>query len=158
MSILHQQYHLLRERRETFFEYCESLHPAHLGQGLESFGGRSIGFMLVHVADTYFSWLGDFTGLGKDPAGGGAFDNMKKARLRFDQVNALANAFLDHYQPEFNQLVTNHVAGRELALTLTPLQLFTHVITHEYHHKGQAVSMSRQLGYEPIDTDLVRFA
>ncbi|MFI5159066.1 MAG: DinB family protein [Sphingobacteriales bacterium] len=41
-------------------------------------------------------------------------------------------------------------------LTRSPFELFTHVTTHEFHHKGQVVSMSRQLGYTPVDTDVIR--
>ncbi|MNY69859.1 DinB family protein [compost metagenome] len=37
-----------------------------------------------------------------------------------------------------------------------PFKVFTHVITHEYHHKGQILSLSRHLGYTPVDTDIMR--
>ncbi len=37
-----------------------------------------------------------------------------------------------------------------------PLKLFTHVITHEFHHKGQILSLSRHLGYVRVDTDIIR--
>nr|WP_242021046.1 DinB family protein [Cytobacillus oceanisediminis] len=30
-----------------------------------------------------------------------------------------------------------------------------HTVTHEYHHKGQIMAMSRQLGYEPPNTDVL---
>lgn len=36
------------------------------------------------------------------------------------------------------------------------LQLFTHVITHEYHDKGQIMTLCRQLGLEGVDTDIMR--
>lgn len=158
MSILLQQYHLIRERRETLFGYCESLTPAHLNQDLESFGGRSIGYILVHVAGTYFSWLGAFTGLGEaDPLRGRSFNNVKEVRRLYNEVNELAAMFLDRYQSDFEEPVTDQLPDKTPALVFTPLQLFTHVITHEYHHKGQILSMSRQLGYIPIDTDLIRF-
>ncbi|RZL05047.1 MAG: hypothetical protein EOO89_27250 [Pedobacter sp.] len=35
--------------------------------------------------------------------------------------------------------------------------IFTHVITHEFHHKGQSMTMSRLLGHTPPDTDILRF-
>src|SRR5690606_39563811 len=40
---------------------------------------------------------------------------------------------------------------------VSPLELFTHVTTHEFHHKGQILSLSRHLGYTPIDSDIIRF-
>ncbi|TDH29325.1 hypothetical protein EXU57_00555 [Segetibacter sp. 3557_3] len=38
----------------------------------------------------------------------------------------------------------------------TPLQVYTHVITPEFHHKGQVLTLSRQQGYIPADTDIIR--
>ncbi|TKC09723.1 DinB family protein [Pedobacter frigoris] len=35
--------------------------------------------------------------------------------------------------------------------------IFTDVITHEFHHKGQAMTMARLLGHIPPDTDVMRF-
>ncbi|MBR7794935.1 hypothetical protein GT022_02615 [Agaribacter marinus] len=39
---------------------------------------------------------------------------------------------------------------------LTPLWHFTHAATHEFHYKGQIVSMLRQLEYTSDDTDLIK--
>jgi len=38
----------------------------------------------------------------------------------------------------------------------TPATIFAHVTTHEFHHKGQILSISRHLGYVPVDTDIIR--
>jgi uncharacterized damage-inducible protein DinB len=35
--------------------------------------------------------------------------------------------------------------------------IFTHVISHEFRHKGQAMTMARLLGNIPPDTDIMRF-
>jgi uncharacterized damage-inducible protein DinB len=53
--------------------------------------------------------------------------------------------------------ISAKVPGRDIQLTVTALELLTHVTTHEYHHKGQVLTISRQLGYTPVDTDLIRF-
>lgn len=37
-----------------------------------------------------------------------------------------------------------------------PLKIFTHVITHGFHHKGQILSLNRHLKYAPVDTDIIR--
>ena len=44
----------------------------------------------------------------------------------------------------------------EIKNTAAPFKLFSHVITHEFHHKGQILSVSRHLGYLPVDTDIMR--
>ncbi|MGX9668090.1 DinB family protein [Staphylococcus shinii] len=37
----------------------------------------------------------------------------------------------------------------------TVRQLLFHSVTHEYHHKGQIVTMLRMLGYTPNNTGLL---
>jgi uncharacterized damage-inducible protein DinB len=37
----------------------------------------------------------------------------------------------------------------------TVSKVFLHVITHDTHHRGQVVALARQLGYEPIELDLL---
>jgi uncharacterized damage-inducible protein DinB len=64
--------------------------------------------------------------------------------------------FLEKYQNNFDEPFTALIKHRGFLMTLSPLQLYTHVITHEFHHKGQMLSMSRILGYIPVDTDAIR--
>jgi uncharacterized damage-inducible protein DinB len=42
-------------------------------------------------------------------------------------------------------------------IKLTALELITHVITHEFHHKGQVMTMARLSGFTPPDADILRF-
>jgi uncharacterized damage-inducible protein DinB len=64
--------------------------------------------------------------------------------------------FLKKYSDDYRRSLTREIKRKGITLTLTPLQLFTHVITHEFHHKGQILTMSRTLGYIPVDTDVIR--
>ena len=63
-------------------------------------------------------------------------------------------AFLRHFREAYDPPVTGRL--RWQTVTATPAALFTHVITHEFHHKGQIASMSRHLGYLPPDTAVLR--
>lgn len=158
MHILFHQYDLIRQRRETLLEYCESLSPEHFTADLENFGGRSISYLLVHTANTYNFWLGDFTNLVKKvPVKAENYNSVESVRRLYDDVNKTAEKFLTVFNPSPEQPITNKMPNGDMEITITPLQLFTHVITHEYHHKGQILSMSRHLGYTPIDTDVIRF-
>jgi uncharacterized damage-inducible protein DinB len=158
MEVLFKQYDLIRERRAVLFEYCESLTSPHFVQDLESFGGRSIRYLMVHTVNTYFFWIGHFAGLNnRDFFKSEAVQNIQAARGLYHDNDILVNSFLQRYKPDFDEPIVNKVPRRDFELSLSPLELFTHVITHEYHHKGQILSMSRQLGYIPVDTDLIRF-
>ena len=62
--------------------------------------------------------------------------------------------FLDHFDQRYDQPVEGELASRHFSAT--PLELFTHVLTHEFHHKGQILVLGRAWGYEPVDTDVLR--
>lgn len=158
VDIFFNQYALIREGRQTLFRYCESLQTVHFIQELETFGGRSIQYLMIHMANTYFFWLGHFTSLNQqDLFNAEVLKSMHDIRNVFNETDNLVNSFLEKYGSELNKQIANKVPGRDLTVSSSPLELFTHVITHEYHHKGQILSMSRQLGYIPVDTDLIRF-
>ncbi|HEY0651980.1 MAG TPA: DinB family protein [Chryseosolibacter sp.] len=156
MHILAHQYDLIKERRETLFRYCETISPGHFTFKHDAFGGGSIQHLLVHIANTYTFWLGHFTTIAAEPF---AKPDMAlhEIRLLYKSVDSIAENFLSRFDPTLEEPITNKISGRDMEVAITPLQLFTHVITHEYHHKGQILSMSRQLGYTPIDTDIIRF-
>jgi uncharacterized damage-inducible protein DinB len=158
MHILIHQYDLIKERRETLFHYCETISPQHVTFDHDSFGGRSIQYLFVHIANTYTFWLGHFTNITTAPfATSEDYATLPKIKLLFTSVDAIAEKFLTQFDPVLEQPIKNKISNRDMEVAITPLQLFTHVITHEYHHKGQILSMSRQLGNTPIDTDLIRF-
>jgi uncharacterized damage-inducible protein DinB len=158
MHILPHQYDLIKERRETLFRYCESISNEHFTHDNEGFGGRSIQYLFVHVANTYIFWLGHFPSISNlNFAKAENYKSLDDVKTLFKTIDEITAIFLNRFDPVPEYPITNKISGREMELAITPLQLFTHVITHEYHHKGQILSMSRQLGYTPIDTDLIRF-
>ncbi|WP_454802105.1 DinB family protein [Mucilaginibacter phyllosphaerae] len=154
-TLIHQ-YQLVLSSREAVFTYLETLKPEDLVKPVASFNNESIGSMLIHVADTYTSWLVNFAMQQNRLLGtSDHYKDLPSIRATFEQVNLIVNDFLHHFTDKLNTSLT--LPKRDgVELTLTPLQLFTHVVTHEFHHKGQAVNMSRQLGYIPVDTDVIR--
>jgi uncharacterized damage-inducible protein DinB len=158
MHILVHQYDLIKERRATLFHYCENILPEHFTVDHEPFGGRSIQYLFVHIANTYTFWLGHFTNIDTTPfAKSEEYTSLPKIKGLFASVDSITESFLTRFDPTLENPIKNKISSRDIEVSLTPLQLFTHVITHEYHHKGQILSMSRQLGYTPIDTDIIRF-
>lgn len=158
MEILLRQYELIRERRETLFHYCSTLKTQHLAENLDAFGGRSIRFLMVHTSNNYHFWLGHFTGLNTMPfAASDTVHTVDEIRVLYKSVNELVNVFLKNFNHDIETPILGRIPQRDLQITVTPLQLYTQVITHEFHHKGQLLSMSRQLGYTPVDTDIIRF-
>jgi uncharacterized damage-inducible protein DinB len=154
---LKQQYNLLKGSRQVLFTYCETIDADDFTRGLEGFNNSSIRDLLCHIARCYVHWLQNY-GLNKMLP---HFDNAAIQSIHdiypiYQQTNQHVNEFLDVFADNWDIQVTRTVPGKDYILTTTPLTLFTHVLTHEFHHKGQIVSMSRQMGYIPVDTDVIR--
>jgi len=149
-----EQYELVKDSRKVLFEYCHTISTEDFINQNTSFGrGGSIRNLLVHIANTYQYWVANIS-LRKNMA----YDqyetikNISETIKVFNSVDRFMTEFLEsidsdrkiHYEINGVKNVTDH------------FKLFTHVITHEFHHKGQVLSISRHLGYIPIDTDIMR--
>jgi len=156
-ELLSIQYDLVKGARGALFAYCATTGEDFF-KPVQTFNNNSIRDLLVHIINTYISWLDNF---GLD--GSRAFHNNEDAqtlyqiKTMFDEVDLMVNDLLEKYSDNYQSSVTKHIERKGITLTLSPLQLFTHVITHEFHHKGQILTMSRLLGYTPVDTDIIRF-
>ncbi len=150
-----RQYDLLQGARGVLLDYCETLAPEDFTRELKDFGRGSIRNLLVHTVSTYRQWLEVFARnqpvVFTEP---GAVRDAAEARRLFAQADAAVESFIRHFREAYDTPITGQLRGQ--TVTATPTTLFTHVITHEFHHKGQIASMSRHLGYLPPDTDALR--
>ena len=155
MTILRQQYELVKSSRVVLFDFCRSLSSQHFLIEHADFGRGSIRNLLVHVANVYQFWIGARV-LGRDELFT-PFDevaNMDQADVLYTGVNRLMDEFIQSVEhTPFKQFTFERNGKRTNETALT---VFTHVITHEYHHKGQILSMSRHMVYIPVDTDVIR--
>lgn len=156
MEVFTQQYDWVRRTRELLFQYCETMTPGDYIKGLDGFGGSSMRSLHAHVAECYQSWLGNFAlKKGMTPVEPDSVKSVREMRRIFEEVDALVYEFLEEFRGQWDLTLTGPVSWQDEHAELTTLWLFTHTLTHEFHHKGQTVSMSRQLGYTPTDTDLI---
>jgi len=155
MSLLRKQYGLLLGSRMVMFDFIEGELPGQITEPVAAFNDSNVRYLLVHIANTYKHWLGNFgMNAGLEFADESAINDITALRKVYVKVDRLVYDFLDKFGDVLDQPVINHLRGQELALT--PLQLFTHVLTHEFHHKGQIMTMCRLLGHTPPDTDIIR--
>lgn len=152
--MLQRQYQLVKGSREALFSYLFSLPTSALNTPVDAFNQNTIARLLTHIANCYVYWMANFSFKENRPE----FDELQpktieELRKNFAAVDETVLEFLERYMPdeiistEFDSFMEEYPA----------LQIFTHVITHEFHHKGQLLSMSRLLGYVPVDTDVIRF-
>jgi uncharacterized damage-inducible protein DinB len=157
-KLLVLQYKNIRGARHALFTYCESMDNADLFKKVAAFNDSCISDMLLHIANTYISWLENLGLGGTLPFHeNGDVKELKEIKILFEQADLFVNEFLKKYSDDYMRSLTREIKRKAITLTLTPLQLFTHVITNEFHHKGQILTMSRILGYIPVDTDVIRY-
>lgn len=152
---LKRQYEWVRGSRAVLLDYLEGLTRDELVEENSSFGRGSVVKLLIHTANTYRYWLGE-QALGRvmTYAGDGSHVDLAAIRGLFGQVDTLVGEFVERFAERGSWRVEYRIGGREG--TAEALRLFTHVVTHEYHHKGQVLSLTRHLGYTPVDTDVMR--
>lgn len=157
MKILYEQYLSVQNSRKVLLHYCESLSNQDFTKEFEHFGRGSIRNLLVHICNTYQFWIGKFS-LKQDILFAKALDiqDITQVKELFTQVNDLIKIFLQEFENQLDKPIVEQNFAGDKTLEIPPLTLFTHVITHEFHHKGQILSMGRHIGYIPPDTDVIR--
>lgn len=113
--------------------------------------------MYVHIANTYIAWAGNFALKDSSPY----LDQDKPLNIiqlqnLFTQVDEIMHRFITHFATDPIQAVKGY-KWPEKYIATDAYSIFTHIITHEFHHKGQAMTMARLLGHTPPDTDVMRF-
>jgi uncharacterized damage-inducible protein DinB len=154
-SIMSLQYDFVKGSREVLLQYCETISVTDFCTENSSFGRGSIRNLLVHTANTYEFWIGQqalqkkliFTSYE-------SVSNIEETRQLFHKIDKLVEEFVTMFRHRY--LTNLKVSVNDASTKANALKLFTHVITHEYHHKGQVLSLSRHLGYIPVDTDIMR--
>jgi uncharacterized damage-inducible protein DinB len=143
-------YDLAKRTRTKVLDWLETLPPEIFTLEHEAFAFGSLRNIYVHVADCYLGWVGE-VGLKHEPIEI-KVNHVSELRAIFDKVDdALAKALETFDDPD---KPFTSPSGQ----TLTQRWLILHTITHEFHHKGQALALARVLGHPHPgnpDTDLV---
>ncbi|HZY38927.1 MAG TPA: DinB family protein [Mucilaginibacter sp.] len=157
VTLLLKQYELVRSSREVVLGFIETEVGEDLNTPVPAFEGKTIRYLLVHTANTYLHWLGYFALKHQinfhDDA---TLTTIGQIMPVYVQADRITTDFLHRFAGRIEERISSTLP-RDRHATASPLELFTHVITHEFHHKGQIMTMCRLLGYTPPDTDVIRF-
>ena len=151
-----EQYNMVIGSRRVLLDYCDRIEKVRFLAENTSFGrGGSMRNLLVHIANCYEFWIGN-NALKKiqSVTNFPEVDDIVSIRGVFEQVDTLVFEFLDRMASDIGKEVPYEINGSRGSAPA--FKLFTHVVTHEFHHKGQLLSLSRHLGYTPVDTDIMR--
>jgi uncharacterized damage-inducible protein DinB len=123
--------------------------------------GVSFGSLLgtmIHVLGSQRRWLARFAGSPAQPSPGLAdFPDLLAWIQGWEETASGIEAFLASLTEE--QLLAEITwEDTEIGPVTRPLwQPVSHMVNHSTYHRGQVVSLMRQLGYPPPKTDLIHF-
>jgi uncharacterized damage-inducible protein DinB len=155
-----QQYKWVKANRQVLFEFLEGIPFAKLHETVPGFGHGSIIGTHVHMLDCYRYWIGSFAAkenpseFHDTPFEVIAEADVKKVRELFEKVDETVMQFLNDYEGRWSENVENDVEWMDTPMTAPSLFLISHAMTHEFHHRGQILSMARQLGHPSKDDRL----
>tara|TARA_R110001632_G_scaffold183829_3_gene303904 strand:+ start:8514 stop:8996 length:483 start_codon:yes stop_codon:yes gene_type:complete len=155
IKMLADQYALVKASRTILLKYCSNISTDHFYTSQSSFGRGSIHNLLAHISNTYNFWIGEqFLGKTTEYISYTDTTPFNSFNSVFQNIDLLMQSFFDNLESQPPEAFYYEIDGKNGQST--SLEVFTHVITHEYHHKGQLLSLSRELGYTPVDTDILR--
>jgi uncharacterized damage-inducible protein DinB len=152
----------------TSFEYLEWAHermmravneltPEEFSRDLGA-SHRSIRETLVHMMSAEWMWLSRWHGISPPSMlDAEAFPTREALEERWSRIRIELSRFLGQVRDGDLPRALNYrnTKGEELALPLVcSLQ---HVVHHGTYHRGQVATLLRQMGKQPVSTDLFQF-
>lgn len=139
------------------FDGLDALSPEEYGRDLRSSHG-GIGGTVAHIVWAEDLWFTRWRGA-PPPAvpQGRDLPTLAAARERWERIEAERAAWLAAF-PEARltaTIVVRPTAGGEFQHTFA--QMFRHLVYHSGYHRGQVVTLLRQLGHRPPSTDLILY-
>ncbi len=153
--MLQQQYTWTQYVRETLLSFVETAVGDDLNTPMTAYDNKTICDLLWHSADCYFAWIVRFAGVRTDNIlKAEACSTLPQLRRLYGQVDEIIAAFLKKFGDNPDESIKGRPDPDGPQVTATPRQIFMHVVSHEFHHKGQIVLMCRLMGHIPPETDL----
>lgn len=147
-------YRLVKRTRAGVLDWLEALPPEVLLAERDDFAFGSLAAIYAHIADCYWWWLSSVArGSERREFDGRSVEALRQA---FSSVDRLVEESLATFTGLDQPVVWTAPEGHQE--TFSRRWLILHPITHEFHHKGQALALARVLGHPhhgTPDTDLV---
>jgi len=133
------------------------LTPEQFARDLQS-SHRSVRDTLAHILAAEWIWLERWKGVSPnalfDPAD---FPTVESVRRRLSAVESECAEFIDGLTDESLGEAITYTNTKGEQWTYPLLQMLQHVANHSTYHRGQVVTMLRQLGAEVNPVDLLVF-
>ncbi len=136
---------------------CASLTPEQFTRDLGS-SFRSVRDTLAHIYGAEWLWLERWHERVPPALPSAAdFPDLETLRARWAQHERNLHAYIDSLTPaELGRVIKyKNTRGTPFEGPIGPM--LNHVLHHSTYHRGQIVTLLRQLGAKPVSTDLIAF-
>jgi uncharacterized damage-inducible protein DinB len=145
-----------RWANQCFFEALRQLLAEHYGRDMHSSHGGIHG-TFAHIVGAEKGWLSRWQGRSEtDTAAISQMQSLDELRALWEKVCDEMSQFLTTLDDGKLQ-ETLSTTARTGNYTTSYWQMIQHVVDHSSYHRGQIVTMLRQLGVTPPSTGLIRF-
>jgi uncharacterized damage-inducible protein DinB len=138
-------------------ESASKLTPEQFVKDLSS-SHRSVRDTLTHILAAEWIWLMRWNGVSPkallDPSD---FPDLFSLRARWAEVEREQLTLINGLTGESLESVMTYVNTKGEEWKYPLWQMLQHVVNHSTYHRGQVATMLRQLGAEPVPTDLLVF-
>jgi uncharacterized damage-inducible protein DinB len=140
---------------QIFFDALGRLPAEQYGRDMQSSHGGIQG-TLAHLVGAEKGWLSRWRQQPGEAAGLRQLTSLTDLRAHWESVGTEMSRFLDSLDDRKLQdtLTTQSMSG---LVTVTYGQMIQHVVDHSSYHRGQIVTMLRQLGVTPPSAGMMRF-
>jgi len=144
-----------RRSRKLLFEFLATVPRDDFVRSIPEAGDRSLRDVLVHLVGTNAYWISLLQNRPQEPLRPDDLPTIESIVAVHEEVadrihHVLANADEGWFTREET---FSHPRGK--TERLVPAWVTVHMLTHEFHHKGQIAMMARILGYTPPDMDFI---
>ncbi|MGO9083926.1 MAG: DinB family protein [Candidatus Sulfotelmatobacter sp.] len=113
---------------------------------------------LVHILGAEWIWLERWNGRSPKALPSSAeLPTLAAITARWKQMEAEQNSFLQRLRASDLSAVLSYVNPRGETWSYPLGQQMLHVLNHSSYHRGQITTLLRQLGAEPVSTDLLLY-
>ena len=118
----------------------------------------SIRDTLAHIMSAEWIWLMRWKGVSpKEMLASSDFPSILLLRKRWAEVEQEQAEFILRVTQELLEAMISYTNTRGERWTYPLRQMMQHVVNHSTYHRGQVITMLRQLGAAPVATDFLLF-
>lgn len=142
--------------REALFSHLESMRPDTFRRVVPGFGIPTIRDTLIHVAEIERTWRDTvLAGNGQNRLPHERPATVADVHALFEENGTLTRFFLEQLTDhEFSSWRVVSLPWDGARRRVSPAWVVLHILTHEFHHRGQVAAMCRSLGSPAASLEL----